>query len=99
MRQDVGEALEVSRLELLCCASTQGDLETWQAFQQSLEEIVLIIPQPVEKLYCRAYRLRKTSENSLIGDQFVVLWQQNMIVRSLKNSSVDFFNRLTAYMV
>jgi hypothetical protein len=41
MRQDVGEALEVSRLELLCCASTHGDLETLEAFQQSLEEIVL----------------------------------------------------------
>jgi hypothetical protein len=41
MRQDVGERREVPRLELLRRASTHGDLETWAAFQQGLEETVL----------------------------------------------------------
>jgi hypothetical protein len=41
MMQDVSESLEVSRLELLRRASTLGDLETWAAFQQGLEETVL----------------------------------------------------------
>ncbi len=41
MRQDVGETLEVSHLELLCRASTQGDLDAWAAFQQILEVTVL----------------------------------------------------------
>ena len=41
MRQNVGETLEVSRLELLRQASTYGDLQAWTAFQQSLEETVL----------------------------------------------------------
>jgi hypothetical protein len=60
MRQDVGEALEVSRLELLCCASTQGDLETWQAFQQSLEEIVLtwLHTHPSYEAACRMHSER-----------------------------------------
>jgi hypothetical protein len=40
-RQDVGETLAVSRLELLRCASTDGDLQAWEAFQQGLEETVL----------------------------------------------------------
>ena len=41
MRQDVSEILDVSRLELLRQAKTYGDLETWAAFQQSLEGTVL----------------------------------------------------------
>ena len=41
MRQNVGETLEVSRLELLRQASTYGDLQAWTAFQHSLEETVL----------------------------------------------------------
>jgi hypothetical protein len=41
MMQDVSESLEVSRLELLRRASTQGDLQTWAAFQHCLEETVL----------------------------------------------------------
>ena len=41
MRQDVGETLEVSHLELLHRASTHGDLQAWAAFQQSLEELLL----------------------------------------------------------
>jgi hypothetical protein len=41
MRQDVGETLEVSHLELLCHTSIHGDLQAWVAFQQSLEELLL----------------------------------------------------------
>lgn len=41
MRQDVGKTLDGSRLELLRSASTDGDLEAWAVFQQSLEETVL----------------------------------------------------------
>ena len=42
MKQDVGEAGEVSRLELVWSrASRQGDLEAWAAVQQSLEGTVL----------------------------------------------------------
>ena len=42
MRQDISETREVSRLELWLRASRQGDLEAWAAFQQSLEETLLI---------------------------------------------------------
>jgi hypothetical protein len=41
MRQDSGEAREVSRLELWRRASRQGDLQAWAAFQQSLEGTLL----------------------------------------------------------
>ena len=41
MRQQVGEMLAVSRLELLHRASTLGDLQAWAAFQHCLEETVL----------------------------------------------------------
>ena len=39
----------------LCCASTQGDLETWEAFQQSLEETVLtwFYDHPGSEAACR----------------------------------------------
>ena len=40
MRQNVGETLAVSHLELLRRASTYGDLQAWTAFQQSLKETV-----------------------------------------------------------
>lgn len=42
MRQDISETREVSRLELLRRASLNGDLEAGAAFQQSLEETLLI---------------------------------------------------------
>jgi hypothetical protein len=60
MRQDVGEVLEVSRLELLCCASTHGDLETWAAFQQCLEETVLtwLHDHPGREAACRMHSER-----------------------------------------
>ena len=41
MRQDVSRTLEGSRLELLRRGRTDGDLQAWEAFQQSLEETVL----------------------------------------------------------
>jgi hypothetical protein len=41
MRQNIGESLEASLLELLRRACTYGDLQAWTAFQQSLEETVL----------------------------------------------------------
>lgn len=41
MRQDHGETLEGSLMELLHRANTYGDLEAWAAFQQGLEEAVL----------------------------------------------------------
>jgi hypothetical protein len=41
MRQNVGDSLETSRLELLRHASIHSDLQAWTAFQQSLEETVL----------------------------------------------------------
>ena len=55
MRQDVGETLEVSRLELLRRASTHGDLQAWAAFQQSLEETVLtwLHEHPGSEAACR----------------------------------------------
>lgn len=42
MMQNVSESLEVPRLKLLRCASSQGDLQAWATFQQGLEETVLI---------------------------------------------------------
>ena len=41
MKQDVGETLKVSHVELLRRARTHGDLGAWAAFQQSLEKTVL----------------------------------------------------------
>ena len=38
---DVSEILDFSRMELWRYAKTHGDLETWAAFQQGLEETVL----------------------------------------------------------
>jgi hypothetical protein len=52
------------------------------------------VAQLVEKAYCRALRERKPSEISLRGYQLAAIWQQNMIFRILKTSSVEFFNRL-----
>lgn len=63
MRQDFGETLEVSRLELLRRANTHGDLEAWAAFQQSLEETVLTWFHDHPGCVSRAERtaLRRTS--------------------------------------
>jgi hypothetical protein len=55
MRQDVGETLAVSRLELWRRAKTHSDLQAWAAFQQSLEEKVLtwLHKHPGSEAACR----------------------------------------------
>jgi hypothetical protein len=55
MRQDVGETLEVSRLELLRRASTHSDQEAWAVFLQRLEETVLtwLHDHPRSEAACR----------------------------------------------
>jgi hypothetical protein len=60
MRQDVGETLEVSPLELLRRAITQGDLKAWAAFQHCLEETVLtwFHDHPGSQAACRLHSER-----------------------------------------
>jgi hypothetical protein len=60
MRQDVGETLEVSPLELWRRAKTHGGLEAWAAFQQCLEETVLIWlhKHPGSEAACRMHSER-----------------------------------------
>jgi hypothetical protein len=60
MRQNVGETLQVSRLELLYRASMHGDLEAWAAFQQGLEETVLtwFHDHPGREAACRLHSER-----------------------------------------
>ena len=72
MRQDVGETREGSRLELLRRASTYGDLQAWVAFQQSLEEIVLIWfhEHPGSEAACRVQ-----SERHFVAQAFEQLRQ------------------------
>jgi hypothetical protein len=72
MRQDVGETLEVSRLELLHRASTHGDLQAWAAFQQSLEETLLrwLHDHPGREAACRLQ-----SEKHFVALAFERLWQ------------------------
>ncbi len=55
MRQDVSEILDFSRLELWCHTKTYGDLQTWAAFQQCLEETVLswLHEHPDSQVVCR----------------------------------------------
>lgn len=55
MRQDVGETLAVSRLELWRRAKTHSDLQAWAAFQQCLEETVLswLYDHPGSEAACR----------------------------------------------
>ena len=55
MRQDVGETLAVSRLELWRRAKTHSDLQAWAAFQQGLEETVLtwLHEHPGSQAACR----------------------------------------------
>jgi hypothetical protein len=57
MGQHSCQSLEVSHLELLCHASTYGDLQVWEAFQQSLEETVLVWlhEHPYCEAACRVY--------------------------------------------
>jgi hypothetical protein len=60
MRQDVGETREVSRLELVRRAKTDGDLQAWAAFQQSMEETVLtwLHAHPGSEAACRVHSER-----------------------------------------
>jgi hypothetical protein len=60
MMQNVSESHEVSRLELLRRASTQGDLQAWATFQQCLEETVLIWlhEHPASEAACRLHGAR-----------------------------------------
>ena len=57
MGQHLRQPLEVSHLELLRRASTYGDLQAWEAFQQSLEETVLawFHEHPYCEAACRVY--------------------------------------------
>lgn len=76
MRQDVSVTLEVARLELLRRASIYGDLEAWTAFQQSLEETVLIWlhEHPGREAVCRVQ-----SERHFVAQAFEQL--QQVVVR------------------
>src|SRR5258708_33510707 len=60
MRQDVGETLEVSHLELLRRAQTHSDLKAWAAFQHCLEETVLtwLHDHPGSQAACRLHSER-----------------------------------------
>jgi hypothetical protein len=60
MRQDVGEMLEVSPLELLRRAITHGDLKAWAAFQHCLQETVLtwLHDHPGSQAACRLHSER-----------------------------------------
>jgi hypothetical protein len=72
MKQNAGETLEVSRLELLRRASIHGDLEAWAEFQQSLEETLLtwLSERPRCKAACRVQ-----SEKHLVSLAFERLRQ------------------------
>ena len=72
MRQNVGETLAVSRLELLRRASTYDDLEAWTAFQQSLEETILtwLHEHPGREVACRLQ-----SERHFVAQAFEQLQQ------------------------
>jgi hypothetical protein len=72
MGQQLRLPLEVSHLELLRRASTYGDLQAWEAFQQSLEETVLawFHEHPYCDAACRVY-----SERHFVSQAFVRLRQ------------------------
>jgi hypothetical protein len=72
MRQNVGESLEVSHLELLRRTSIYGDLDAWAAFQQSLEETVLtwLHKYPGSEAVCELQR-----EWHFVALAFEQLWQ------------------------
>jgi hypothetical protein len=71
MKQEVGETLAVSRLELWRRAKTQSDLEAWTAFQQSLEETVMtwFHEHPASQA---AYRLQ--SDRHFVALAFEQFW-------------------------
>ena len=57
MKQNVGETLEVSRLELWRRVKSHGELEAWAAFQHCLEETVLtwLHEHPGREAACRMH--------------------------------------------
>src|SRR5215467_5799401 len=75
MGQHLRQPLDVFHLELLCRASTYGDLQAWEAFQQSLEETVLVwfhehpYCEAACKVYCERHFVSQAFERLL---QFVV---------------------------
>jgi hypothetical protein len=71
MKQDVGERLEISHLELWRRAQTDGDLEAWAAFQQGLEETVLtwFHDHPGSQAACRLH-----SDRHFVATSFEQLW-------------------------
>ena len=78
MRQNVGETLEASRLELLRRASTHGDLQAWAVFQQSLEETVLswFHDHPGREAACRVQNERHFVAQAFEQLQQVVVQRQ-----------------------
>jgi hypothetical protein len=72
MRRDVGETPKVAHLELLRYASTYDDLESWTAFQQSLEETILtwLHEHPGREAACRLQ-----SERHFVALAFERFWQ------------------------
>lgn len=71
MRQGSNEQREVSRLDLWCRASRQGDLQAWAAFQQGLEETVLTWFHAHPR--CEAARCVQ-SESHFVARAFEQLW-------------------------
>lgn len=71
MRQDVGETLDLSPLELLHRASTHGDVEAWAALQQGLEETLLtwFHDHPGSQAACRLH-----SDRHFVALAFEQLW-------------------------
>ena len=72
MRQNVGETLEVSHLELLRRASIHSDLDAWAAFKQGLEETALtwLHKHPGSEAACHLQ-----SEQYFVAQAFERLWQ------------------------
>ena len=72
MGQHLPQPVIVSHLELLRRASTYGDLQAWEAFQQSLEETVFawFHEHPYCEAACRVY-----CERYFVAQAFGRLWQ------------------------
>lgn len=72
MRQDGGEMLNLSLLELLDRASTHNDLEAWVVFRQSLGETALtrFHLHPRSEAACRVQ-----SDTHIVALAFEQLWQ------------------------
>ena len=75
MRQDVGESLNLSLLDLFRRASIDGDVEAWAAFQQSLQETVLtwLHAHPECEAVCRMHKERHYVAQAFAQFQQVVV--------------------------